>query len=179
VGIRRLLDGTGPFSGLAVGAFTLGLLMLGSILLSPNGWQWWLDAKAVRGHEQDGIVSYSFEGQNWSIDDPHSLSRTGPRTVYVIAVDPGDGALVNTPTAILDWTLTTGPGVLGIGLVVIGFLRRSRTRHRQMSYDQDASDTYGHGIPSTVIHRTTPARHRDTESEGPAHRPNSDDAVPT
>jgi len=35
----------------------IGTAFVGSILLSPGGWQWWLDTKAVHGSEHDGIVS--------------------------------------------------------------------------------------------------------------------------
>ncbi|HEX4863358.1 MAG TPA: hypothetical protein VFV02_04750 [Acidimicrobiales bacterium] len=149
--VRRLLDGTGPFSGLALGFFVLGFVLLLSILLTPHGWQWWLDAKSVPGHEQDGIVSYSFKGQPWTIDDPGSAA-TGPRTVYVIAADPADGTLTNTSTVVLDWSVTSGPAAIGLGLLALGFRRRSRVRRRQLATDPSSS-AYGQGIPSEVIRK--------------------------
>ena len=152
--VRRFFDGTGPYSGLAIGSFGVGFLLLLSILLSPHGWQWWLDAKSVQGHEQDGIVSYSFSGQTWSIDDSGSASAPRTRTVYVIAADPAHGELTNTSTIILDWTATCGPAAVGVGLVALGFRRRSRVRRRQLAADPTSAG-YGQGIPSDVVRKFT------------------------
>lgn len=151
---RRFFDGTGPYPGLAIGCFVVGFLLLLSILLSPHGWQWWLDAKAVQGHEQNGIVSYSFAGQTWTIDDSGSASASRPRTVYVIAADPAHGELTNTSTVILDWTATCAPAAVGVGLVAVGFRRRSRLRRRQLSSDPTSAG-HGQGIPSEVIKNIT------------------------
>jgi hypothetical protein len=118
-----------------------------------------LDAKAVQGHEQDGIVSYSFAGQTWTIDDSGSASRTQPRTVYVIAADPAHGELTNTSTVILDWSATCGPVAVGAGLLALGFRRRSRVRRRQLSADPTSAG-FGQGIPSEVIRKIT------SENEG-------------
>ena len=156
--LRRLFDGTRPFSALGFAALALGLVMLMSILLSPHGWQWWLDAKAVHGQELDGVVHYSFNGQSWGVDDPHSQTGNGPRTVYVIAADPAHGALVNTPTVIIDWAIVGGPGIVGAGLLAFGFVRRSQIRQRQSQMHKAGYDTHGEGIPSTLVRAIVAAR---------------------
>ena len=154
--IRHLLDGTGAFSWVAIACFALAPLLLLSILLTPHGWQWWLDAHQVSGSEQNGIVSYSYQGQNWTIDDSGSASRTGPRTVYVIAADPSAGALSNTSTVIVDWALVSGPVLIGAGVLALG-LRRSGSRRRR-SNDQEALG-YGQGLPSELVRKITADRH--------------------
>ena len=152
------MDGTGPFSGLGLASLAVGFVLLFSILLSPHGWQWWLDAKAVHGNETNGIVLYSFNGQKWSVDDPHSQTRSGPRTVYVIAADPANAALVNTPTVVLDWSATVGPALVGIGLLWCGFVSRSRRRRRQHDAIEGSLDSFGKGLPSSVVQGIVSAR---------------------
>ena len=154
--MRRFLDGTGPLSGIGIVFLVVGPILLLSILLTPHGWQWWLDAKSVPGHEAQGIVYYTFEGQRWTIDDTGSATRTGPRTVYVIAADPADGALTNTPTVALDWSVTCGPIVAGLALLSLGFRRRSVVRRRSA---ESIPTGYGSGIPSEVIRRITTQRY--------------------
>lgn len=139
--LRRFFDGTGPYSGIAGGTLVFGLAMLLAVLLSPHGWQWWLDTHQVRGRESDGIVAYSYGGQTWTIDDSKSPTRSGPRTVYVIAAAPNDGTLQNTPTVILDWTVIGGPGLIGAGLLAFGFVRRSQSRRRQVEAQRNGVDT--------------------------------------
>ena len=165
-GLRRFFNGTGPYSGVAGGAFLLALAMLLAVLLSPHGWQWWLDAHAVHGHESGGVVTYSFDGQNWSVDDTRSLTRSGPRTVYVIAAAPYDGSLTNTPTVILDWALIAGPCSIGAGLLGLGFIRRSGTRRRQVEVDRGRMERHGHSIPSHLIREILAERAADTSRRG-------------
>lgn len=160
-GLRRFFHGTGPYSGMAAAAFLLGLAMLFAVLLSPNGWQWWLDAHQVQGHESDGVVTYSYQAQNWTVDDSRSPTRSGPRTVYVIANAPYAGALVNTPTVILDWATVGGSGLLGAGLLALGFIRRSGMRRRQLEVEQGGFSPHGYAIPTSVIRGIVAERERD------------------
>jgi len=165
-GVRRLLDGTGPYSGLALAAFVVGVAMMLSILLSPNERQWWLDAHRVQGQEVGGAVVYSFHGQNGSVNDPRSDTRTGPRTVYVIAAAPLQGSLTNTPTVALDWTITAGPALIGVVLLAFGFVRRSQMRSRRTVRDE--IDRFGYGIPSEVVQRIVSDRaHPRRQSPSP------------
>lgn len=151
--LRKALDGTGPYTGFAAAALLVAVIFLGSILLTPHGWQWWVDAKTVPGHEEGGLVYYSFQGSRYTISDPDPNSTaSGPRTVYVIAADPSSGRLSNDGTVILDWSLTAGPAAIGVGLAVTGFAkRRSRRRPRTPVAD----DTFGRGLPSEVVRHIT------------------------
>lgn len=167
--LRRFFEGTGPYSGLAGGALLLGFAMLLAVLLSSNGWQWWLDAHQVHGRESDGVVSYSFKGQEWTVVDTKSATRSGPRTVYVIATAPGDGALTNTPTVVLDWILVGGPALVGGALLSLAFIRRSQLRQRRVEIERSGSDPQGGGIPSDLIKQILAGRARST------HRPGGDD----
>jgi hypothetical protein len=167
--VRRLFDGTGPYSGIALGAFLAGSAMLLAILLSPHGWQWWLDAHQVHGREQAGTVYYSFEGRNGTVDDVHSETRTGLRDVYVIAADPYHGALVNAPTVLLDWSVTAGPGVIGVVLLAYGFIRRSRIRNRQRAVELIGAEQHGYAIPTEVI-RNIVSQRDEAGRRGPPTR---------
>ncbi len=152
--LRQALDGTGPYTAGALAAFLVAFAFLGSILLTPHGWQWWLDAKTVPGHEQGGLVYYSYQGANYAIPDPHPHGG-GPRTVYLIAADPTSGKLKNTPTEVLDWAVTAGPAAIGVGLALAGFARR-RSRRRPRLHVAD--DTFGMGLPSDVVRKLTAGR---------------------
>jgi len=149
--LRRAFDGTGPYTGLAVACWLVGVVMLSAILMSPNGWQWWMDVHSVTGQEQDGLVYYSVNGARHSINDPNSFagSRPAERTVYYLASDPGAGSLHNTANEALDWGITAGPGALGLALLARGFIKRRRIR--ETAQEADLPDSYGHGIPSETI----------------------------
>ena len=109
--LRPVLDGTGPLSGLGVALWMVGLAMLVAILLSPNGWGWWMDVHSVQGHEIDGVVSYTVNGANYSVSDPQSFpgSRPRQRTVYYLSSQPSTSSLHNTGNEVFDWGLTAGP----------------------------------------------------------------------
>lgn len=164
--VRRVFDGTGPYSGLAALCWLAGLAMFCAILMSPNGRQWWLDVHAVQGRETGGLVYYSVGGTNYTLDDPNAFagSATRERTVYYLQSDPGGGALHNSANEILDWGLTAGPGALGVALLVTGFARRGRQRKRVAG---DAPDAFGQGIPAETIQAIV----RRNARAGPAPRP--------
>ena len=125
--MRRLFEGTGLFGGFALTLWVIGLALFGSILISPHGWQWWMDVRSVQGHEQDGIVYYSVGGAHQTIADQNS-DRSGPATVYFLASDPSDGSLHNTANQVIDWSATTGPVAVGTALMVAGLVKRRRRR---------------------------------------------------
>jgi hypothetical protein len=149
--LRRVFDGTGGFSGFALGLWLLAAAMLGGILLSPHGWQWWMDVHSVQGHEKDGLVYYSVRGANYSLNDPHSFSGSTPttRTVYFLASDPGSGSLHNTLNQVIDWGSTVGPAAIGSALLVTGFVQRSRRRRAAAA--RDLTESFGYGISSETV----------------------------
>lgn len=125
--------------------------MLMAILLSPSGRGWWLDVQSVQGHEIDGLVFYTVDGSNYSVNDPQWLTGEAPRqrTVYYVPTQPSDGSLENTANQVLDWGSTIGPGVIGATLLAAGFVRRSRLRRRAASLDPHHS--FGHGLPPATV----------------------------
>jgi hypothetical protein len=147
--LRDMFSGTTPCSAVAVVFALVGVAFLGSVLLSPGGWQWWLDAKAVHGTERDGIVFYSYGGTSYTVDDVGS-SRNGPRTVYVIPSEPSNAALEEAPTQFLDWGMTAVPLVLAAGLVVVG-LAKKRTADRERR--RQAPGAFGAGLGRGTLDR--------------------------
>lgn len=125
--MKRPFEGTGLYGGFALTLWVIGLAMFGSILISPHGWQWWMDVRSVQGHEQDGIVYYTVGGVHQTVADQGS-DRSGPATVYFLASDPSDGMLHNTATQVIDWGATTGPVTLGTALMVAGLVKRRKRR---------------------------------------------------
>lgn len=134
------------------GLFCLvGLAMLVSILMSPNGWGWWMEVHSVQGHEAGGLVYYRVDGANYTLDDPEAApgGRPQQRTVYYLSSQPSDGSLNNTGTQVLDWGSTAGPGAVGLLLLATGLVRHARARRARTS--QDGQDSFGQGIPPETI----------------------------
>lgn len=148
--IRRNLRGGGGLTVLAAALYLFSLLFLGSILLTPHGWSWWVDHRVVAGREQGGIVTYTFSGQQYSVDDAGS-QRTGPRNVYVIPSDPGDGRVDLAGTLVVDWTLTVGLFAVGTACLGAGVVRFRLRQHRRLSDPRPWSETYGDGIDRDTI----------------------------
>lgn len=132
-----------------------GLAMFVGLLMSPNGWAWWMDVHSVQGREMDGLVYYSVNGVKLTLNDPQSFAGSKPRerTVYFLSSDPADGALSNTGNQLLDWGLTAGPGAIGLVLLAAGFAKRQR---RNRPGVDESAQSFGHGIPSEMIRALTP-----------------------
>lgn len=161
--LRLMFDGTGPYSGFAIACWLVGFIWFLSIVMSADGLSWWLNVHTVQGQEQDGLVYYSVGGTRYTVDDPQSFPGSKPRTmtVYYLPSQPNDATLHNTANQVIDWSLTAAPGVLGLGLFVVGFAKRSgRSRRANASA---LPDSFGSGIPSETIRallardRTPPA----------------------
>jgi hypothetical protein len=140
------------FPGIGLGFLVLGLVLLVSILLTPDGWEWWLNAKTVPGHEQDGIVYYSYRGTNYAVNDPDSL-RTGPHPVYLISSKPYAAELTETGTRVFDWAVTGGPVLVAAGFVAWGFRRRSQMNRRNTVGANDSQAPFGGGLDSPTVRR--------------------------
>lgn len=168
-GLRRGLSGVGGlgFAGACFAVFAV--LFLGSILLTPHGLAWWLDHRTVPGREVDGIVTYSWHGQQYSADDPGS-HRTGPHTVWLIPGDPADGRLDLQGTLVLDWTLTAGLAAVGAGFVAAGSARSRLLRRRRLADPRPWSEHYGDGIDPDTIRHLLAQQRRDAQTgrSGPA-----------
>lgn len=149
--LRRVLGGAG-YLGVLGGIFCLvGLLMLVTIIMTPDGWAWWMDVHSVQGRQIDGLVYYSVDGVNYTVNDPQVPPGGRPQqtTVYYVSSQPSDGSLNNTGTQLVDWGSTAGPGAAGLILLATGLVRSWRGRRPAGSHG--AQESFGHGIPSETI----------------------------
>ncbi len=151
--VRRAFWGTGGLPWVGFVFALLGTLLFFSILMSAGGWQWWMDVKALPASEHSGVVFYSYQGHSYSVDDPNS-TRTGPRTVYIIASDPSDGELHARVNQIFDWTITAGPYLVATVFVAAGFARKNRNRRRLVRAQEDPTQvSYGTGLDDETTQR--------------------------
>ena len=169
-GAKRLFNGTGAFPWIGLAFGVVGLAFFASILLTPGGWQWWMDAQAVQGTEQNGIISYSYRGTTNSIDDPNSF-RTGNRTVYLIPSDPSNAELHNAGNLILDWGTTGGPLLLGTGFVIAGFIRKNQnSRKRRQAAGNSSAASFGMGLDSETVRRLIEGQKAHRRNDGDPRR---------
>jgi hypothetical protein len=161
--VQRRFWGTGGLSWAALVFVILGTLFIVLILLSPGGWQWWMDVNTVHGQERDGVVFYSYRGQSYTADDLDS-QRSGPRLVFLVPSDPSDGALKVRANQIFDWSITAGPYAVAVAFVAAGFVHKRRNQKAASSL---SAGGYGSGLDEDTIHRLL-ARQR---AEGQAPRP--------
>jgi hypothetical protein len=147
-----VLDG-GLFSGGALIAGVVASLFLISVLISPNGWQWW-NAVSVHGAERNGVVTYSYRGQTYSIDDVNSTSSE-PRTVYLDPSNPS-GAVLSIEVAQVSYTAVVGALYLVFVVFVVIVILRHRRRIRR---DDDLHrEGFGGGIDPETVQRILTAR---------------------
>jgi hypothetical protein len=159
--IRRTLHGTGAFPWIGL-AFVVGAAaFLASILLTPGGWGRWQDATAVHGTERNGIVYYTYRGVNYTVDDV-GTTRNGTHTVYVVASQAWNGQLDDE--AILDWTVTIGPCVVGAAFVSYGIIRRNRRRRGGGKYK---AGVHGGGLDPDTVQRLLAQQRADGQHRAP------------
>jgi hypothetical protein len=157
--LKRRFFGTGGLPWVGFVFAVVGVVFFVLILLSPGGWQWWMDVKAVHAQEQNGIVSYSYQGRNYTIDDVGSL-RTGPRLVYLIPSNPADGALKVRANQIFDWSITAGPLLIALAFVGAGFVHKSRGRRQLEEARSSSGGSFGLGLDEDTLRRLL-AQQRD------------------
>ena len=151
---RRWLQGTGPFSGLAVGFLLLGGLFLLIAMWSPS-WILWT-GHPVPSSERGGIVFYSYRGQNYSLDPP-SRFVFHETTVYLEPANPSVAMLNDPVERAIDLVTVGGPVVVAVVLLGFGFRRRRRWARA----DAAPRDGFGQGID-----RETMAWLRDRQRGG-------------
>ena len=164
--VRRPFWGTGGSSWAAFVFAILGTVFLVLILLSPGGWQWWMEVKTIHGQERDGVVFYSYRGQSYTADDLDS-QRSGPRLVYVIPSDPSNGALKTRANQIFDWSITAGPYLVAVGLVAAGLVHKRRNQ----KVASGLSEGFGTGLDEDTIHRLLAQQQADSQTRRPPTGP--------
>jgi hypothetical protein len=165
--LRRVFEGTGGLSVVAAAMVFVGTVFLLAILISPGSWEWW-SGKQVMGNEQNGVVYYSYQGRNYSLDDVNSF-RTGPRPVWFDPSNPSNAVLTVAVARVSDTALTAGPYALALVFLAAGFRRRRRNRRRQQDPSFDPFIAYGEGIDQVTIDRIlSEKRAREQRGSAPA-----------
>lgn len=164
-GLRRLFEGTGGLSVAAAGLALVGTFFLIVILISPGSWEWW-SGKEVLGSEQNGVVYYSHQGQNYSFDDVNSF-RTGPRHIWFDPSNPSKAVLSVTVPQVSDTVLTAGPYLAALMFLAAGFRRRRLNRRRRDDPSFDPFFAYGEGLDPVTVRRMLEDK-RLKEQQGPA-----------
>ncbi len=142
---RELLRGTAPFSGLAVALVLVSAAFVYTTAMSPEHVYW--TGRAVHAAERGGIVTYTYDRQQYSVDDSGS-DRSGSATVYVDPHDPSSGVIYDPVRWWTDVVLVGGPAVVAVVLLGIGVARkRRRARGRRVH----RGDRFGSGLGEDTV----------------------------
>ncbi len=147
--VRSRFEGTAPMLVGASVFFIVGCLFLVGALTGPTRVQW--TGRSVQGTERGGIVYYSYNGQNYSLD---STSRFMSNTVYFDPSDPHSAMLGNAADRVLDIVTVAGPYAIATIILVVGTsrrIRRRRARRRDLSSGTTAS--FGQGLDPALVRR--------------------------
>jgi hypothetical protein len=143
--LAAALDGAGWAVGLAAVLFVFALLVVLLDLQSPDAVLW--TGHHVTGTEQGGIVSYRWQGQNYSLDVP-GYGSSKAVNVYLDPGNPSDAMVNNLADRAAVASLVGVPLIAGVAVLAIGLTRQRRWRRRQMR--QDASPPGGGLDPDYV-----------------------------
>lgn len=150
--IRDAFDGSGLVISAAVFFFALGLILIPVVFLSSVRWT----GTSVQGVDRGGIVYYTYNGQNYSLDD---TSRFDSHTVYFRPSRPDTTAqLGNSAATVVDIGSVAVPFL--IGLAIVGFETRRIWRTRR-TRNNPAAIGFGHGLDLEVVHRLLDERRRE------------------
>jgi hypothetical protein len=127
--VREGFDGAGWFVGLAAALFAFALLAVLLELQSPDLVLW--TGHRVTGTEQGGIVSYRWNGQQYSLT-ARGYGSARDVGVYLHPDHPGDAMVDNLPDRILVASFIGAPAAGGLALLVAGVTRKPRHRRRQL-----------------------------------------------
>ena len=152
---RNALEGNGFIVSVAVFFLALGLILIPFVLLSSVQFT----GTAVQGVDRGGIVYYTYNGQNYTVDD---TSRFNSHTVYLRPKRPDTTAeLGNTPTKVLDVAIVAVPFL--IAFTITGVEARRYWRFRRAQY-KPVPVGFGQGLDHEVLHRLIEKRRQDDQS---------------
>ena len=159
MGIRRLvvrlrsaIEGNGFIVSVAIFFLALGVILIPFVFLSSVQFT----GTAVQGIDRDGIVYYTYNGQNYSLDD---TSRFNSHTVYFRPSRPDTTAeLGNTPMKVVDVVIVAVPFL--IAFTIIGLEARRYWRYRRARF-KPAPVGFGYGLDPEVLQRLIDKRRRD------------------
>ena len=127
--VRGWYDGAGWFVGLAAVLFAFALLALLLDLQSPDLVLW--TGHRVTGTEQGGIVSYRWNGQQYSLN-ALGYGSAPAVSVYLDPADPGNAMIDNLPDRVLVASFIGTPTAAGLALLVAGATRKPRRIRRKI-----------------------------------------------
>lgn len=151
--LRRVFDGAGPASAIGVALVALGTIFVFVVLSSPGAWQWF-GARAVAGQESGGVVTYTYQGHNYSLDDVRAFGGSGAKTVYLNPANPTEATLGVTVAEVSYTAFVALPYLMGVGFLTFAFVRRRRIRKRSKDWEEYGPlRPYGSGIDSETVKR--------------------------
>jgi len=121
--VRAWYDGSGWFVGAAVVLVVFALLALLVGLQSSDRVLW--TGQQVVGTEQQGIVTYWWHGQSYSLDEPGFRSARAV-SVYLDTADPSNAMVDSFLDRTVAAVLILGPVVAAVVLLVLGGTRNYR-----------------------------------------------------
>jgi hypothetical protein len=146
VGIQYRFDGDGPMMIGASFFLVVGSILLAVVLTSSTRVQW--TGTSVKGVERGGIVYYTYDGQQNSLDD---TSRFMSSTVYLDPSKPESTAMLgNVADRVVDVVSVVVPYSIAAIILGVGVTRRVRWRRR--NNDPTASG-FGYGLDPEVVQR--------------------------
>jgi hypothetical protein len=133
----------------------------------------------VRGSEQGGIVTYSYRGVSYSLDDTTSQQLPGStksktRTVYLDPSDPSKARLDSAVARAIDVVTVISPFLAAIVFFGLGFRRKQRNdRRRRLTSAIAPEERFGEGLDSDLVQRLLAQQKADgwrtrTNPAGPA-----------
>jgi hypothetical protein len=126
--VGRWFDGAGWFVGLAVALFVFALLAVLLELQSPDLVLW--TGHRVAGREQGGIVTYRWDGQQYSLNG-RGYGSARDVSVYLDPADPGNAMVDNVPDRVVVASFIGAPVAGGVALLVAGATRKPRRARRK------------------------------------------------
>ena len=121
--VRGWYDGSGWFVGAAVVLVVFALLALLVGLQSSDRVLW--TGQRVVGTEHQGIVTYWWHGQSYSLDEPGFRSARTV-SVYLNPADPSNAMVDSVLDRTVAGVLILGPVVAAVVLLVLGGTRNYR-----------------------------------------------------
>jgi hypothetical protein len=143
--LAAALDGAGWAVGLAAVLFVFVLLVVLLDLQSPDVVMW--TGHRVTGTEQGGIVSYRWQGQNYSLDVP-GYGSSKAVSVYLDPGNPSDAMINNVADRVTTASLVGVPLIAGVTVLAIGLTRQRRWRRRRM---RQAASAPGGGLDPDFV----------------------------
>jgi hypothetical protein len=142
--LRRASDGLGWTIGPAVALLVFALFAFLFAVQSQTDRLIWTGAHVI-GDERQGLVFYSYKGQNETLD-VHGTQTNHHYDLYVDRSEPNVAVPYSAIAQYGDILLVFGPVVLAAGVVTIGVTRRRRQRRA-------AAAGFGKGLDDDFVQR--------------------------